>query len=283
MAQQKFLCNNCGTYGHLFYNCKKPITSFGIVCYRITETNMIEYLLVQRKDSLGYVDFLRGKYNENNNFQLKNIINEMTETEKHNILTMTYTALWDKLWNKINDRYDIKNEDKFNFIKTYFNHLLETYNIIKLPQHKCDLFRYCLLYKYGGIYLDVDLEMKQSFDNIIINNNCADLISSIGAHTSDKNNVYEVCNGYIITTPNNPIFLELINLIIKNPNPTDYGLNVKNFYSSLKSDTLLKPYQYFEKNNILYMLQKEVNINNRYFVLDNKNQVVFNSNGNLYI
>ena len=78
MAQQKFLCNNCGTYGHLFYNCKKPITSFGIVCYRITESNMIEYLLVQRKDSLGYVDFLRGKYNENNNFQLKNIINEMT-------------------------------------------------------------------------------------------------------------------------------------------------------------------------------------------------------------
>ena len=126
MAQQKFLCNNCGTYGHLFYNCKKPITSFGIVCYRITESNMIEYLLVQRKDSLGYVDFLRGKYNENNNFQLKNIINEMTETEKHNILTMTYTALWDKLWNKINDRYDIKNEDKFNFIKTHKSALFNT-------------------------------------------------------------------------------------------------------------------------------------------------------------
>ena len=176
-----------------------------------------------------------------------------------------------------------KDDECINFIKTYFNHVLETFNNIKLPQHKCDLFRYCLLYKYGGVYLDIDLEMKQSFNTIITNNNCADLIAAIGAHTSNTNNVYEVCNGYIITIPNNPIFLELIDLIIKNPNPTDYGLNVKNFYSSLKSNTLLKPYQYFEKNNTLVMLQQEVNINNKYYVLDDKKDVIFNSNGHLYI
>jgi 8-oxo-dGTP pyrophosphatase MutT (NUDIX family) len=115
MDQSKHLCNNCGCYGHIFYNCKKPITSFGIVCYRITDK--IEYLLIQRKDSLGYVDFLRGKYNENNNHQLKNIIYEMTNTEKYNILNKSYKELWDELWNKVNDHYDFKNEEKFNFIK----------------------------------------------------------------------------------------------------------------------------------------------------------------------
>jgi len=122
----KILCNNCGNVGHLFYNCKKPITSFGLICYRINKNNGIEYLLVQRKDSLGYVDFLRGKYNENNNFQLKNIINEMTETEKHNILNYTYSELWDKLWNKHNEKYETKNEEKFNHVKIYKPFLFKT-------------------------------------------------------------------------------------------------------------------------------------------------------------
>ena len=62
MDTKKYLCNNCGNYGHLFYNCKKPITSIGIICFRYNLENKIEFLLVQRKDTLGYVDFLRGKY-----------------------------------------------------------------------------------------------------------------------------------------------------------------------------------------------------------------------------
>jgi len=117
MDLQKLLCNNCGNNGHLFYNCKKPITSFGIVCFRITPDNKKEYLLVQRKDSLGYVDFLRGKYNETNDFQLKNIINEMTKEEQHDILNCSYNELWDKLWNKKNEKYEYKNEEKYNYIK----------------------------------------------------------------------------------------------------------------------------------------------------------------------
>ena len=34
MDTQKHLCNNCGNYGHLFYNCRKPITSFGIIAFK---------------------------------------------------------------------------------------------------------------------------------------------------------------------------------------------------------------------------------------------------------
>jgi len=115
--EQKYLCNNCGNNGHLFYNCKKPITSLGMLCYRLKD-NEIQYLLVQRKDSLGYVDFLRGKYNEHNDYQLKNIIYEMTQEEKESIKTNTYKNLWDKLWNKVNEKYDFKNEEKYNYIKT---------------------------------------------------------------------------------------------------------------------------------------------------------------------
>jgi len=117
METKKYLCNNCGNYGHLFYNCKKPITSIGILCYRYNLTNEIEFLLVQRKDTLGYVDFLRGKYSDTNPFQLNNILSEMTEDEFARIKTSEYKELWYKLWNKVTESYDIKNEEKFNLIK----------------------------------------------------------------------------------------------------------------------------------------------------------------------
>ena len=27
-------CNNCGKTGHLFHNCKMPITSLGVIAFR---------------------------------------------------------------------------------------------------------------------------------------------------------------------------------------------------------------------------------------------------------
>lgn len=123
MDPKKYLCNNCGNYGHLFYNCKKPITSMGIVTFRVAPTG-VEYLLVQRKDTLGYVDFLRGKYSESNEYQLNNIIREMTRKEIGNIQTREYKDLWYQLWNKITESYDLKNEEKYNLIKHKKRHLL---------------------------------------------------------------------------------------------------------------------------------------------------------------
>jgi ADP-ribose pyrophosphatase YjhB (NUDIX family) len=129
-----YLCNNCGVYGHLYYNCRKPITSFGILCYRVTPENRYEYLLVQRKDSLGYVDFLRGKYSESNDYQLKNIISEITKKEKEDIMNYSYKELWNKLWNRVSETYEIKNEDKFNYIKNNKKHLFDELCIWNEPE-----------------------------------------------------------------------------------------------------------------------------------------------------
>ena len=90
-------CNNCGKLGHLFHQCKMPITSIGIIAYRINN-NAIEYLLIRRKDSLGFVDFLRGKYNINNKEYILNLINKMTINEKNFLLNATFKELWNHLW-----------------------------------------------------------------------------------------------------------------------------------------------------------------------------------------
>lgn len=108
--------------GHVFYNCKKPIMSFGVICFRIVN-NKIQYLMIRRKDSLGYVDFLRGKFNQYNDFHLKNIISEMTDEEIINIQTKEYPYLWNKLWDKEDEKCDKKNLEKFNFVKNQKSHL----------------------------------------------------------------------------------------------------------------------------------------------------------------
>ena len=48
----------------------------------------IQYLMIRRKDSFGYIDFIRGKYSPYNIFQIQNIINEMSMSEKEKILTL---------------------------------------------------------------------------------------------------------------------------------------------------------------------------------------------------
>ena len=118
-------CNNCGKQGHTYQQCRKPITSIGIILYRTNNKNT-EYLLIRRKDSLGYVDFLRGKYSIYNKNHIVNIINEMTNYEKKEILNNDFDTLWNNLWGEeMKNQY--KNEYKSSFEK--YNSLKEGISI----------------------------------------------------------------------------------------------------------------------------------------------------------
>jgi len=92
-------CNNCGKQGHLYNQCKNPIISSGIVAFRKNiDTKTLEYLMICRKDSLGYIDFLRGKYPLYNKDYILTLINEMTLKEKENLLNIEFSELWRVLW-----------------------------------------------------------------------------------------------------------------------------------------------------------------------------------------
>jgi 8-oxo-dGTP pyrophosphatase MutT (NUDIX family) len=87
-------CNNCGRSWHVYKQCRSPITSNGII--NINEEK--KYLMICRKKSLGYVDFLRGKYSFSSTAHLVNLIEEMTIQEKRDLLTKTFSELWQDLW-----------------------------------------------------------------------------------------------------------------------------------------------------------------------------------------
>ena len=92
-------CNNCGKLGHAFHQCKKPITSIGAIVYkRAKSTDIEKYLLICRKDTLGFVDFMRGKYPLYDKNYIQNIVDEMTNDEKQRLITGNFEQLWKQLW-----------------------------------------------------------------------------------------------------------------------------------------------------------------------------------------
>ena len=103
-------CNNCGIKGHIYRDCKFPIISCGILLYR-NDNNIPKILMVQRKDSLCYIDFLRGKYDIYNISYVQILIDKCTNDEKNNLINYSFDYLWKKLW-LIDQDIDIKKNDK---------------------------------------------------------------------------------------------------------------------------------------------------------------------------
>jgi len=87
-------CNNCGRSWHVYKQCRSPITSNGII--NINEEK--KYMMICRKKSLGYVDFLRGKYTTHSSAHIINLLDEMTLQEKNDLLTKPFHELWEDLW-----------------------------------------------------------------------------------------------------------------------------------------------------------------------------------------
>jgi 8-oxo-dGTP pyrophosphatase MutT (NUDIX family) len=121
MEKQNY-CNNCGKSGHMYHQCKMPITSIGAIVFKKTKNKPIEFLMIRRKHSLGFMDFIRGKYSIYNKDYIMNLIREMTNEEKKMILENDFPTLWSFLWNKNNISNQYKeekqiSEEKFNSLK----------------------------------------------------------------------------------------------------------------------------------------------------------------------
>ena len=109
MNKNTNICNNCGKQGHSFHQCKLPVTSYGVILFR-SSVNGLQFLMIRRKDSFGYIDFIRGKYSPYNIYQIQNIINEMSIIEKKRILSEPFSILWNEMWGETsNSQY--KNEE----------------------------------------------------------------------------------------------------------------------------------------------------------------------------
>ena len=134
---EKIICNNCGLIGHVYRDCINPVSSFGVIIFR-TDTQPPKILMIQRRNSLCYIEFLRGKYDIKNIEYIQDLISKFSREERNKIKTKNFDDLWKDLWS-INDTVDIKDylrkdydngKYKFNKLKKNINNILNKITII---------------------------------------------------------------------------------------------------------------------------------------------------------
>jgi mannosyltransferase OCH1-like enzyme len=116
---------------------------------------------------------------------------------------------------EINDYQYIlwSHEDMNQFVKKEFPHLYELYTSYKYDIQRCDAFRYLVLYKYGGIYLDMDIVCKIKLDDLL-------KYDIVFARYSNLGNYFT--NSFFMISPNHPFFLHCIHNLYKNMNSHKY-------------------------------------------------------------
>ena len=101
------------------------------------------------------------------------------------------------------------------FIKKHFStDVLNAYNSLIPGAYKADLWRYCILYKYGGIYLDIKYTTVNGFKLINF------LEQEHWPLDINKKNIY---NALLVCKPGNEILLKAINQIVDNVKNKYYG------------------------------------------------------------
>ena len=131
-------CSNCGKSGHLYHQCKMPIISIGVIAFKYDDKlNDLRFLMIRRRDTLGFMDFMRGKYSIYNKEYIINLLKEMTIEEKERLLTKTFHVIWSELWSSSLVLQQYQNEE--NISREKFNALIsgimtqnETYDLYEL-------------------------------------------------------------------------------------------------------------------------------------------------------
>ena len=106
-------------------------------------------------------------------------------------------------------------DDCRQFIQeNYDERILNAYNKLIPQAFRSDLWRYCVLYKNGGIYLDVKFRCSKGFKLICLTE------QEYFVRDLDKVGIY---NALICCKPGNPIMLNCINNIVYNVETNYYG------------------------------------------------------------
>jgi 8-oxo-dGTP pyrophosphatase MutT (NUDIX family) len=111
------ICTNCGGSGHQFRGCIAPVTSYGVIMVRpprgfdvaaalaataglVTgmENQALEFLLIQRRDSLGFIELMRGKYKPNDIDYIRLHLGGITKEEREKYRQGPFEELWNGMW-----------------------------------------------------------------------------------------------------------------------------------------------------------------------------------------
>lgn len=140
--KKQIYCCNCDKLGHEYKYCPDPVTSWGIILVKVgnftnilhkhthikshisnikpknlrelelisRNMNSIHFLMIRRKHSLGYIEFVRGRYKPDNVDGINFLFQQMVEEEIKKLGEEPFEKIWKDMWN--NDEHKMTHMKK---------------------------------------------------------------------------------------------------------------------------------------------------------------------------
>ena len=251
------LCNICVYNEHAFNSesssfIQNHLNYFSILDYVYPWSKIPNYDEVS-------IDFkiVTPKHNNNNNNN-----NNSNKIPKNIFQTMETRLLPCQMiddmvkWQKLNPGYKymyFTSLDCVNFISKYFpDRVVKTYDKLLPGAYKADLWRCCVLYIHGGVYIDSRVIPLVSLDNII--------------DSDDKFIIPTeripcwLWNGFICSTPNNRVLKYIIDYICDAVHTGYYGTNTLDITGPSCVGKMMNKYLFKPENSIFIPGKKQFGV-----------------------
>jgi len=201
--------------GHTANNYDTTYQSMKIFWNKIPDKYKLDITHLGHWSGTGLVSF-----NTNKNIiklDSNNIPKKIFQTWETADIEPEFQQIIDK-WKYHNPTYEYIFQDaeqRVEFIRNNFEkNVLDAYKKIIPGAYKCDLWRYCILYIYGGFYADIDTLCMGKLDSLTNEN--IEFIVPIDLNINQKEGQHNLACGFIGSVPKSPILLDAINRIIFN-------------------------------------------------------------------
>jgi len=163
--------------------------------------------------------------------KIPKIIWQTMKTNRVPVFIKTYADSW--IDN--NPEYEYRffdDNDIIEFLKADFPDYLDGYKKLKYGASKADLWRYLIIYKYGGVYADMDCKCITSLKQWV--NPDATFVTQLGTNK-------DICQWLIISIAQNPIFIKAAQKTLQNAEKnncraTHYGFKLINNKLEIRED-----------------------------------------------
>tara|TARA_Y100000991_G_C21960801_1_gene344381 strand:- start:949 stop:1686 length:738 start_codon:yes stop_codon:yes gene_type:complete len=204
---------------------------------------------------------------DNKKYKIEYYLKHKTIPKIIHITYKSYDSIPLKVWNLLKlFAYDYKiifyaDEDCVRILNEQFSPAyVRVFNSLITGAHRADFFRYCILYKLGGIYLDVKIEPLIDL-NTIFNHKLENTLYTVISGVSNDKNKY-IFQGIIASYPNNSIFLDLISDFFRyTHHHRDYMFFTKKFYELLEKKIkkkLIAGDNKYENQNVVLFIEKNI-------------------------
>lgn len=113
-------------------------------------------------------------------------------------------------------------KDINEFLSDFYPELIPIYTSFHYAVQRWDAIRYLILYKLGGVYVDMDYECTESIASLLQGVECAMGLEPAG-HCVLRRKPYIVGNAFMATIPRHPYFKELIDTVFYKANRISYS------------------------------------------------------------